>query len=169
MNKFELKGKVKSIEVIREGKVAVMHLEIESNGYVNVIPVTVFNKLSDVVRLYVRAGDEVTATGAIQCNYHSDSIDVVAFNVKKTEQMNTKKAKKVTKSDEKITEVDKKVTKTEKVVASGPVKKLDRFDGLIINVYNDLSSAAADMFVKKSDLKRAIQNGTVLAGYRWSY
>ena len=117
----------------------------------------------------MRTGDEVTATGAIQCNYHSDSIDVVAFNVKKTEQMNTKKAKKVTKSDEKIKEVDKKVTKTEKVVASGPVKKLGRFYGLIINVYNDLSSAAADMFVKKSDLKRAIQNGTVLAGYRWSY
>lgn len=112
MNKFELKGKVQSIEIVREGKVAVMHLEIESNGYVNVIPVTVFNKLSDVVRLYMRTGDEVTATGAIQCNYHSDSIDVVAFNVKKTEQMNTKKAKKVTKSDEKIKEVDKKVTKT---------------------------------------------------------
>lgn len=162
MNKFELKGKVHSIEVVREGKVAVMHLEIESNGYVNVIPVTVFNKLSDVVRLYMRTGDEVTATGAIQCNYHSDSIDVVAFNVKKTEQMDTKKA-------EKITEVDKKVTKIEKVVTSGQVKKLDRFDGLIINVYNDLSSAAIEMSVKKSDLKRAIQNGTVLAGYRWSY
>ncbi len=48
MNKFELKGKVQSIQVVREGKVAVMHLEIESNGYINVIPVTVFNKLSDV-------------------------------------------------------------------------------------------------------------------------
>ena len=94
MNKFELKGKVHSIEVVREGKVAVMHLEIESNGYVNVIPVTVFNKLSDVVRLYMRAGDEVTATGAIQCNYHSDSIDVVAFNVKKLSKWTQKKLKK---------------------------------------------------------------------------
>ncbi len=169
MNKFELKGKVQSIQVVREGKVAVMHLEIESNGYINVIPVTVFNKLSDVVRLYMRTGDEVTVTGAIQCNYHSDSIDVVAFNVTKTKQMNTKKDKKVDKSDEKIMEVDKNVTKIEKEVTSGPVKKLDRFDGLIINVYNDLSSAASDMLVKKSDLKRAIQNGTVLVGYRWSY
>lgn len=169
MNKFELKGKVHSIEVVREGKVAVMHLEIESNGYVNVIPVKVFNKLSDVVRLYMRVGDEVVATGAIQCNYHVDSIDVVAFNVTKAKQMNTKKDKKVDKSDEKIMEVDKNVTKIEKEVTSGPVKKLDRFDGLIINVYNDLSSAASDMLVKKSDLKRAIQNGTVLVGYRWSY
>ena len=96
MNKFELKGKVQSIEIVREGKVAVMHLEIESNGYVNVIPVTVFNKLSDVVRLYMRTGDEVTATGAIQCNYHSDSIDVVAFNVKKSLKV-MKKSKKLIK------------------------------------------------------------------------
>lgn len=162
MNKFELKGKVVTVEVVVPGKVTVVSVEVNANNRTEIIPVIAFNKLAVVAANYTKIGSIVEVLGALRLNNKNNELEAVAFKITEMEQKNTKNAQMVT-------ENDKKVTKNEKVVASGPVKKLDRFDGLVVNVYDNTSNAAQSVGVKKSDLKRAIKNNTVLAGYRWSY
>ena len=101
-----------------------------------------------------KSGDEVEVNGALRWNTKVNALDVVAF--------------KVTKVDEKVTVTDRNEQKDVVKAANGPIKKLDRFDGFVVNVYDNLSQAAEDMKVKKSALKKAIENGTVLSGYKWS-
>ena len=82
------------------------------------------------------------------------SIDLVAFKVTKVESEDTK-------TDKKDIGIEKNAIRC--------VKKIDKFDGLVVNVFDNISKAAENVAVKKSDMKKAIVNGTVLAGYRWSY
>lgn len=158
MNKVELKGKVASINEF-QGKIKVAGFEVEvtDNNRTENVPVLAFNKLANVVLRYTAVGDEVEVKGALRFNTKTQALDVVAFSV--------------TKADNKITEVmeiDKTETKMEIKAANGPIKKLDRFDGFVVNVYDNLSQVAEDMKVKKSAVKKAIENGTVLSGYKWS-
>lgn len=169
MNEFKLKGKLVSIEEVEAGKVVRMDVEVIANQRTEVIPVMAFNKLSAVVINHMELGSCVEVSGALRWNYRSKAVEPVAFKITKMEQLDTKNDKKVTKSDRKIQKNDNKESKKEFKHPSGPVKKIDKSNGLIVNSYDDLSRAAADMFVKKSDLKRAIKSGTVLAGYKWSY
>ena len=155
MNEFKLKGKVVAVGVIEAKKVAGIDVEVIANNRTEIIPVIAFNKLSEVVAHYIKVGTSVEISGALRWNCRTKVVEPVAFKITEIKQMNTKPIKKA--------------TKTEKVVASGPLKKLDRFDGLVVNVYDNASKAAQSVGVKKSDLKRAIKNGTVLGGYRWSY
>lgn len=155
MNKIELKGKVVSIEELK-GKVKVAGFVVEATGNNRTENITVlaFNKLADVVIHYTKVGDEVEVNGALRWNTKVNALDVVAF--------------KVTKVDEKVTVTDRNEQKDVVKAANGPIKKLDRFDGFVVNVYDNLSQAAEDMKVKKSAVKKAIENGTVLSGYKWS-
>lgn len=155
MNKFELKGKVVAIEVFKPGKSAQMDVEVIANGHTEVIPVMAFNKLSDVVAHYTTIGDQVEVMGALRLNNRTNAAEPVAFKITKTEQKNTEFNKKSTKVDK-------------KVAINGPIKKLDLFDGFVVNVYENLSAAAEDMKVKKSAIKKAIEDGKPLAGYKWS-
>ena len=168
MNEFKLKGKVVAIDVVEAGKLARMSVEVIANQRTEVIPVMAFNKLSMVVTHYTRVGTVVEVSGALRWNYRIKAVEPIAFKITEIEQMDTKNAQKVTKSDKKRTVIDKKESKKEIKVASGTIKKIDPWDGLIVNVYENLSQAAEEMKVKKSALKKAIENGTRLAGYKWS-
>lgn len=161
MNKFELKGEVVAINILKGGKATLFELKVVANNRTEVIPVLTFNKLSDVVAYYTKVGEEVVVNGALRLNNQTDEIDLVAFKVTKVESKDTKNDKKSTKIDKKDIDVKKNAIRR--------VKKLDKFDGLIVNVFENISKAAEDVAVKKSDMKKAITNGTVLAGYRWSY
>lgn len=167
MNKFELKGEVVAIEVLKEGKAARMDLKVVYNDHTEVIPVIAFNKLSDVLVHYTTVGNQVEVFGALRLNNRTNFVDLVAFKITKLEQKNTTTDKKVTKINKTSTGISKKDTAVKKTVINGPIKKIDRFDGFVVNVYDNLSQAAEDMKVKKSDMKKAIENGTVLAGYKW--
>lgn len=162
MNTVTLKGKVVSIEQ-HQGKIKVagFSVEVTDNNRTEIVPVLAFNKLADVVLHYTKVGDEVEVKGALRWNTKVNALDIVAFKVIKVENKNTK-------TDKKVTVIDKNEPKNEVKVANGPIKKLDRFDGFVVNVYENLSQAAEDMKVKKSALKKAIENGTALAGYKWS-
>lgn len=162
MNKFELKGEVVAINILKGGKATLFELKVVANNRTEIIPVLAFNKLSDVVSYYTKVGEEVVVNGALRLNNQTDEIDLVAFKVTKVESRETKNIRTSTK-------VDKRDVNTEKNVTHRRVKKLDQFDGLIVNVFENISKAAEDVAVKKSDMKKAIVNGTVLAGYRWSY
>ncbi len=168
MNKFELKGEVVAINILKGGKATLFELKVVANNRTEIIPVLAFNKLSDVVAYYTKIGEEVVVNGALRLNNQTDEIDLVAFKVTKVESKDTKNDKKSTKIDKKSTKIDKKDNNIEKS-AIRRVKKLDKFDGLIVNVFENISKAAEDVSVKKSDMKKAIANETVLAGYRWSY
>ncbi len=154
MNKFELKGEVVAINILKGGKATLFELKVVANNRTEVIPVLAFNKLSDVVAYYTKVGEEVMVNGALRLNNQTDEIDLVAFKVTKVESEDTK--------------IDKKDIDVKKN-AIRRVKKLDQFDGLVVNVFENISKAAEDVAVKKSDMKKAIANETVLAGYRWSY
>ncbi len=161
MNKFELKGEVVAINILKGGKATLFELKVVANNRTEIIPVLAFNKLSDVVAYYTKIGEEVVVNGALRLNNHTDEIDLVAFKVTKVESKDTR-------NDKESTEIGKKDINVEKS-AIRRVKKLDQFDGLIVNVFENISKASEDVAVKKSDMKKAIVNGTVLAGYRWSY
>ncbi len=161
MNKFELKGEVVAINILKGGKATLFELKVVANNRTEVIPVLAFNKLSDVVAYYTKIGEEVVVNGALRLNNQTDEIDLVAFKVTKVESKDIKNDKKSAKNDKKDINIEKNVIRR--------VKKLDKFDGLIVNVFENISKAAEDVAVKKSDMKKAIVNGTVLAGYRWSY
>lgn len=169
MNEFKLKGKVVAVGVIEAKKVAGIDVEVIANNRTEIIPVIAFNKLSEVVAHYIKVGTSVEISGALRWNYRTKVVEPVAFKITEIKQMNTKSIKKVTENNKKSTEVKKKDTDFNKPVINGPVKKVDRFDGLVVNIYDNVSAAAEDMAVKKSDMKKAISNGTVLAGYRWSF
>lgn len=167
MNKFELKGKVVTVEVVVPGKVTVVSIEVNANNRTEIIPVIAFNKLAVVAANYTKIGSIVEVLGALRLNNKINALEAVAFKITEMEQKNTKNAQMVTKNDKKSTEINQKDSKNQ--VSNLPIKKLDKSTGEALRVYENLSTAAVDMFVKKSDLKRAIKNGTVLAGYRWSY
>lgn len=161
MNKFELKGEVVAINNLKGGKATLFKLKVVANNRTEVIPVLAFNKLSDVVAYYTKIGEEIIVNGALRLNNQTNEIDLVAFKVTKVESEDTKSDKKSTKIDKRDINIEKNAIRR--------VKKLDKFDGLIVNVFENISKAAEDVAVKKSDMKKAIVNGTVLAGYRWSY
>lgn len=162
MNTVELKGKVASINEFQgKIKVAGFVVEVIDNNRTENVPVLAFNKLANVVLRYTEVGDEVEIKGTLRFNTKTRALDVVAFKVTKVDNKNTK-------SHKEVTEIDKTETKVEINTTNGPIKKLDRFDGFVVNVYDNLSQAAEDMKVKKSALKKAIENGTVLSGYKWS-
>lgn len=161
MNKFELKGEIVAINILKGGKATLFELKVVANNRTEVIPVLAFNKLSDVVAYYTKVGEEVIINGALRLNNQTDEIDLVAFKVAKVESEDTKIDKKSAKIDKKDIDVKKNAIRR--------VKKLDQFDGLIVNIFENISKAAEDVAVKKSDMKKAIANETVLAGYRWSY
>lgn len=167
MNEFKLKGKVVAIDVIEAGKLARMSVEVIANNRTEIIPVMAFNKLSTVVTHYTRVGTVVEVSGALRWNYRSKAVEPIAFKITELEQMDTKNAQKVTKGDKKSTVIDKKESKKEIKVA-GPIIKIDPWDGFVVGAYENLSQAAEEMKVKKSALKKAIKNGTRLAGYKWS-
>lgn len=154
MNKFELKGEVVAINILKGGKATLFELKVVANNRTEIIPVLAFNKLSDVVAYYTKIGEKVVVNGALRLNNQTDEIDLVAFKVTKVESEDTK-------TDKKDIGIEKNAIRC--------VKKIDKFDGLVVNVFDNISKAAENVAVKKSDTKKAIVNGTVLAGYRWSY
>lgn len=165
MNEFKLKGKVLSVDVIEEGKVTKVDVEVNSNNRTEVIPVMAFNKLSVIVARYIKNGACVDVVGALRWNYRTKEVEPVVFKITESERTNKPKGiKEVKEVCEEITVAAKKETK----MINGPVKKVDRFEGFVLNIYDNVSKAAEDVKVKKSDLKKAIENGSVLAGFKWS-
>lgn len=166
MNGFNLKGKVLDVEVLEDGKVTKVDVEVDSNNRTEVIPVMAFNKLSVIVSKYIKVGSFVDVVGALRWNYRIKAVEPVVFKITEVDKQERKN-----KADVIIKKVDitpKKEQKEVVKVAQGPIKKLDRFEGMIVNIYDNVSMAAQSVGVKKSDLKRAIENGTVLGGYKWS-
>lgn len=169
MNEFKLKGKVLSVDVIEEGKVTKVDVEVNSNNRTEVIPVMTFNKLSVIVARYIKNGACVDVVGALRWNYRTKEVEPVVFKIAESERTNKPKViKEVKEVCEESTVTVKKEQKKETKVINGPVKKVDRFEGFVLNIYDNVSKAAEDVKVKKSDLKKAIENGSVLAGFKWS-
>lgn len=181
MNSVEIKGKVVSFEEIESKSVLVkVTVEVTNNNRTDNIPVLAFNKLADVARYYTKENDIVTIKGAIRWNTVHNCIEIIAFNIHKVNATSDKKTHVV---DKKVIIVEKDASKVvstgksdkktdDKLVtfdknSNGPIKKKDRFDGLIVNVYDNLSIAAKDNNVKKSDLKKAVESGKPFGGYIW--